>query len=471
MIVRRMDSEHRVNDVAAPPAQRPQSWLGLATLMIAVALLATSLKPRAKQDGTQAPLDPAKLREPGRLSARLTVWSWNIAAKSLRSLVPTFQKTRCPGVDVNVEMSGTNLQTRFLLSLSAGAGAPDIMQLQCHEASRYTATGRLTDLTAVAAKYEKDFPAASWANCVRDGRVYAIPWDVGPCAVFYKPAIFTKYGVDPARIETWDDYIAAGRTIMQQSGGRTKMLALSPGQLQMMYEMLLQQVDGQVFDDDGRIAINSRKSEQVLNLIRRMIDAGICANVPMWGHDWMAGFGSETIASYPGAVWLGGTIKDTSGEYGASNDGWRVLELPAVERGGLRTSNLGGSVLVIPDQCLSKEAAWAFIEYALCTREGQVAQYAEFDLFPAYLPALNDPFFNEPDPFYGGQRIRGLFVNSVNGIPVLNRTPDWVEANSYANQAFTRWLAERSETRAMLDTVAAKLARRFGRDVVPKDAQ
>jgi lactose/L-arabinose transport system substrate-binding protein len=181
----------------------------------------------------------------------------------------------------------------------------------------------------------------------------------------------------------------------------------------------------------------------------------------------MAGFNGDTIATYPCAVWLGGTIKDTTGTYGKDKAQWGVFNLPALERGGLRTSNLGGSVLVIPDQCPSKEAAWAFVEYALCTREGQVAQYANYDLFPAYLPALDDPFFQQGDPFYGGQKVRALFAAAVNGIPVLHRTPDWVEGNRYVEQKFTLWAAGGMDTGQMLRDLSVKMRRRLGRELAP----
>ena len=35
-------------------------------------------------------LDPAKLAEPAQLHGRINVWGWNIAAKSLKSLLPAF---------------------------------------------------------------------------------------------------------------------------------------------------------------------------------------------------------------------------------------------------------------------------------------------------------------------------------------------------------------------------------------------
>jgi lactose/L-arabinose transport system substrate-binding protein len=417
-------------------------------------------------------LVPSDTGAPEQLTGRLNVWAWNIAAKSLDGIKPAFRE-RYSNIDVHVEMSGTIVQTRFLLALSAGTGAPDVMQLQAYEAQRFLATGRLADLTPVAAAHANDFPAASWANCTRDGRVYAIPWDVGPCAVFYKPEVFERYGVDPDGIETWDDYIAAGQHIVRASGGRTKMLALSGAELQNTYEMLLQQLGGQMFDDQGRVAVKLDASRRVMDLIRRMIDAGICADVRPWTHDWMAGFNGDTIATYPNAVWLGGTIKDTVGGYGAgkAGGGWRAFPLPAFERGGRRVSNLGGSVLVIPEQCAQKQAAWAFIEYALCTREGQLAHYANYDLFPAYLPALQDPLFEQPDPFFGGQHVRALFARRVREVPALNRTADWAQAIGYAGKTFSRWADDREDTAAMLDGLARKLGQRLDRAVAPRPGE
>lgn len=443
--------------------------IGWAVALVALGSLLASLKPGGRAAAAGEPLDPAKLQRPEQLAGPITVWSWNVAAKGLMSTREGFNR-RYPNIDVTVEMSGTNLQARFLLSLSSGTAGPDVMQLQGHEAARYTATGRLTDLTAVAAKYKDRFPPAAWANCVHDGRVYAIPWDIGPCAVFYKRDLLQRYGVDPESIETWDDFIAAGKQVREKSGGQTKMLPLSPTNIALVYEMLLQQLGGQVFDDEGRIAVASETSRRVMDLIRRMREAGICANVDEFSHEWMGGFNGDHIATYPGAVWLGGTMKDTAGVYSGNKARWGVFKLPAFERGGRRTSNKGGSVLSIPDQTPNKEAAWAFIEYALCTVEGQLTQYAKFDLFPAYLPALEDPFFQQPDPFYDNQKTRALFAAGVHGLPLLHRTQDWVEAQNYSGQAFTMWDTRHEPTGPMLETLSRKLQRRLGRKAAPEDA-
>ena len=401
---------------------------------------------------------------PEQIEGDLQVWGWNIAAASLNKLVPGFNEVY-PHVRINVNMTGANLQSRFLLSLSAGVGAPEVSQLQLAEASRYARTLRLTDLTPVAEKYASQFPASFWENCVYEGRVYAIPWDMGPCAVFYKRSVFERYGIDPQVIETWDDYVATGKRIIEASQGRTRMLALAPGELDPLFEILLQQRGGQVFDEAGRVVINAPQTLDVLGVLKKLLESGICSSAPLWTHAFYASIQSDSIATYPGAAWFGGLIRD----YGPKTSGdWGVFRLPAFEPDGLRTSNQGGSVLVIPDQCAQKEAAWAYVEYVLCRYDAQIEHYRNFDLFPALLPTHTDPFFDEEVPFFGGQKVRRLFAQDIGRVPSLNRTADWMESMRYMRQTLSKWAADgMNEPEQFLKRVADKLSRRLGREIAP----
>jgi lactose/L-arabinose transport system substrate-binding protein len=412
-------------------------------------------------DDLAADLTEAGSRPP---QGTVTAWSWNIAAKSLKELVPGYERTHL-GVHVAVDMTGANMQTRLMLSLAAGVGAPDVSQFELTDAPRYIATGRLADLTPVAGKYRALFPTSLWDNCTINGRVYAIPWDMGPCAVYYKRDMFRRYGVDPASIQTWDDYIEAGKKILAGSGGRTKMLPLGSNSLRPFFEMLIQQTGGQVFDDRGDIAINSRPNQQALDIIRRMRQAGICSDIQLWSQEFYAGLNDESIATYPSAVWFAGTIKDTVKDFAGKKAEWAVLKLPAAFAGGPRVANLGGSVLVIPKQCRNKAAAWSFVEYALCTREGQIAQYQKFDLFPAFLPALESPVIDEQDPFFGGQVIGRLFATDVTKIPRLNRTAHWGEAARYLDQELSHWAATGMTDNGLFANIEQKLHRRLDRPI------
>lgn len=437
-------------------------WL----LALCLGVAAASWLARPVTKSTNVPVAVAVVPA-SEVKGNVTVWSWNIAAKSLQQLVPAFEK-RNTNVHVSVDMTGARMTTRLMLSLASGVGAPDVSQFELSDAPRYIATGKLADLTPVAAKYRSQFPAYLWDNCMMNGKVYAIPWDMGPCAVFYKRNVFAKYGVDPQRIETWDDYIEAGRTILRKSNGRTKMLPLGSNALNWMFQTLIQQTGGQVFDDKGRIAINSPASRRALDIMRKLRTSGICSDVPVFSQEYLASINAETIASYPAAVWMAGTMRDTARDYGKGDITWGVFRLPAVEPGGKRVANVGGSVLVIPAQCPNKEAAWAFIEYALCTREGQLAQYRNFNLFPGYLPALKHPGVDDPDPFFSGQRAGGVFATDVTKISRLNMTPQWSAAMGYVDQDLSHWAATGMHNEGFFEDVEKKLQRRLSVPIAPR---
>lgn len=407
----------------------------------------------------QGPAGPV----PGEERVAVDVWSWNIAAASLMALVPEFERLH-PEIEIRIDMTGADMQSRFLLSLIAGVGAPDISQLQLVDAPKFAPSGALMDLTGKAQQYADKFTPSFWDNCTHEGRVYAIPWDMGPCAVFYKRDLFERHGIDPESIETWEDYIAVGQQIVKASRGETNMLALSVGGLFQFFEMLIQQTGGGVFDREGRIIIHSPENVQALEVLRAILEAGIAAPINTSGPEYYASFQNDKIATYPLAVWLGGSIKD----YAAPTAGnWGVFRLPAVEPGGLRTSNLGGSVLVIPDQCEKKEEAWKYVEYVLCTKEAQIEQYRNFDLFPCLMTTFEDPFFDEPDPFYGGQKVRRLFAQDIEKIPTLTRTKDWNEAMRYITQMLSTWATAKMPHEAFLSRLAVTLERKLGRPLAP----
>lgn len=411
--------------------------------------------------GSQLIDQPAAVRR-----TDLEIWSWNIAAEALTHLIPEFERQH-PGIHVRVNMNGARLESRLLLALSSGVGAPDISQLQLVDAPHYSYTGALTDLTPVAAELRDKFPVPQWSNCVYNGRIYAIPWDIGPCAVFYKKHIFRKYGVDADKIETWDDFIAAGKHILERSHGQTKMLPMGQNLYATDFEILIQQDGGQIFDEQGRVAINSPQCVQALEVMHKIVQAGINSNILAWSLEYMASINSDSLATFPSAVWFAGTIKNTAKEYPGIKE-WGVMRLPALEKGGPRVSNLGGSVLVIPAQCKNKAAAWEFIKQALCTVDGQVDQYRYRSLFPAYLPALKSTVFDEPDPFFGGQRISRLFATDLDKIHPLNRTRNWAEATRYLDQAFSAAAANGFPTKGLLEGSEQKLHNRLGVEISPQ---
>jgi lactose/L-arabinose transport system substrate-binding protein len=395
--------------------------------------------------------------------SQLVVWSWNIAANSLTELLPAFREVH-PEVDVTLNRFGSNMaRARFLLTLAAGAGAPDVAQVEAPYVARYAATGQLVDLTEAALKYRTMYPEPVWSNCLYEGRVYAIPWDIGPCAVFYKSAVLAQFGVAPERIETWDDFIAAGSQVVGRSGGKTRMLPVSRGEAAHMLELLMQQTGAQCFDQNGRVAIRSPAMGKALEILRRLVHTGISANIAPYGPELFATINNATIATYPMPVWFGGMIHQTVDQQSASQLRWSLMRLPAAYPGGIRTAIRGGSTLVIPRQSDEQAAAWDFIEYMLCRTESQLQHYANSYLVPAFLPALEHADFDRPDRLFGNQRMAALFVDQLNDVPSMHRTTDWYQAERHLNQVLNGWLNGDQSADEFMRELEGQLSRLTGR--------
>jgi ABC-type glycerol-3-phosphate transport system substrate-binding protein len=93
------------------------------------------------------------------------------------------------------------------------------------------------------------------------------------------------------------------------------------------------------------------------------------------------------------------------------------VRMPAWDADSARAANDGGSTFVIPAQSRNPEAAWAFIEFALGDRENQLRMFEISGFIPALETTYDDPIFDEPDDFFGGQVARQLYAEVLQDIP------------------------------------------------------
>ena len=78
----------------------------------------------------------------------------------------------------------------------------------------------------------------------------------------------------------------------------------------------------------------------------------------------------------------------------------------------------GGSFYAIPRKSApaNKSLAWDFIRLMTLDRDLQLAAFKGYDAFPALLDAHEDPFFDEPLPFLGGQKARLIWREAARRI-------------------------------------------------------
>ncbi|MFE0156632.1 ABC transporter substrate-binding protein [Nonomuraea sp. NPDC059007] len=394
-----------------------------------------------------------------KVSGNIEIWSWDVAAKALQRLAPEFEKAN-PGVKVKVTDIGyDNAYDKITVGLKSGAGLPDIITLEDTAVPGYAENfpGGLVDLTSVAGKYKADFDPAKWKAASTAKGLYALPWDSAPVGLYYRRDYFEKAKVDPGSLATWDDAVKAGEKIKQATGKRLFVSDLSTA---AGFTTLLQQL-GQGYFVDGKVAVNSTSAVRALTLLKTLKDKDLLQNEKGWDGRVTATKQGKA-ATQPTAAWWSGTLTadmpELSGKFG-------VVPLPAFDAGGSRTSANGGSALSITAQTKNQQTAWAFLDWMLASKERQVSMMRTEALFPAYLPALSDPLFDEPQPYFGGEKVNRMFADQVKQIPPVELTGDDKQAEELLKKAVSACLLNGEDPKTVLDSAAEQLAAATQREI------
>jgi lactose/L-arabinose transport system substrate-binding protein len=168
-------------------------------------------------------------------------------------------------------------------------------------------------------------------------------------------------------------------------------------------------------------------------------------------------------ATAPTAAWWSGTLTSEMPELKGRFD---VLPLPAFAPGGVRTSNSGGSDLAVTAQSKNPELAWAFAEFLLADTGNQVSMLKNEGIFPAYLPALADPFVDAPQEYYGGRPAFRVFADLAKAIPPVEYTKDDAKAGDIVDSTVSGVLLRGDDPAKALASAARQIVAATGRDTL-----
>jgi lactose/L-arabinose transport system substrate-binding protein len=402
-----------LGDLAAPPVN--------------AASASSSIVPKFSASEIKALMDNTPHPD---VRAKLTLWGYyngpvRAVAKQFQALYPNVQ------FDIHDFGQGDN-HTRLEAAFAAGTGAPDIAMIQDEfVATVWGSDGGLLEVTDRLKPYVQYFPKQAVVK-VSDpqGHTWGVPWDLGPALLWYRSDVFDRYGIKADAIQTWDDYIAAGKQVIGKSGGKVKMLIsnqiLNPGGafivLSQDQSMLSQQLGSGWWDDSGSPTLDNAANIRAMKMVKRFRDEKISAN-DLTGDGEIATIKKGTVATYPHAAWFQlipkSVAPDTSGK-------WGFMTLPAFDRGGVRASNVGGTAFYITKQSKNPEVAWAFLKYFLLRPDARALSYKTGNLFEVFLPAYqSEPIFTAPDKFFNGKNPNQL------ALEVMIRTPPVREARGH----------------------------------------
>jgi multiple sugar transport system substrate-binding protein len=381
------------------PALRRAAFIVAATALVGGSLVACS---SGSTDGAAAGSADdleAALEQGG----EITYWSWTPSAEAQ---VAAFEEAY-PNVTVNLVNAGTNTEeyTKLQNAIKAGSGAPDVVQIEYYAFPQFALTDGLLDLSSYGfGDLEGDYTASTWNSVDFDGKIYGLPQDSGPMAMFYNKSVFDQYGVTVPT--TWDEYVAAGKALT--AADPSKHIAADTGDSGFATSMIWQ-AGGQPFQVDGTnvtIDLSDEGSQKWADTWNQLVDNDLLAETPSWTDEWFKGLGDGSIATLVTGAWMPGVLESSVAD-GAGD--WRVAPIPTYD-GTPVTAENGGGGQAVTKQSKNPALAAAFLKW-LNNDDASLQIFAESGGFPSTTAQLSsDDFVNLESDYFGGQKINEVLT-------------------------------------------------------------
>ena len=376
---------------------------GLALLTLSLAMLVTALAQ------AQA-LAPAR--------KVLTVAAFPAVDKIVEAAIPAWKKLH-PDVDIKVvSRQFADHHTAMTTALSTSFYLPDVMALEVGYVGRFAQGGGLDDLAQAPygiQRFMAQYATYALAQATTaSGRIVAAPTDIGPGTLLYRTDILAKAGVGEADLtRSWDSYVDAGIKIKSVTGAY--LLAHARDMKDILIRTGIQPGEGLYFDSQSRVLVNTPRFARAFELARKVRQHKLDARVSAWSNEWSEGFKRGTLATQMSGAWLAGHLNNWLAPQ--TRGLWRATQLPEGA-----WAAYGGTFFAIARgaPAASKPLAWEFIQLLTLDPVLQLQAFKSQDAFPALLATYDDPFFEQPIAFLGGQQGRLLWREATRHITAVS---------------------------------------------------
>ncbi|MFM1852174.1 MAG: hypothetical protein RIS54_1858 [Verrucomicrobiota bacterium] len=390
-----------------------------------------------------------------------------------------------PATPVQVTLlSGAALNSRMLTGFYADTPVGDLIEVERSVIGQIFA-GPIEDVGFVdltdrleAEQVGDAINTPSFSPWTSRGRIFGLPHDVHPVMLMYRADLTEAAGIDVSQVKTWDDFFRVMRPLMGDldGDGRTDRWILSGGPTALQFhEVFLLQAGGGYFDAQGEPALNSEINVRILsqlatwyagpNRVTGELPVGPATSqlimqgyvVSMLAPDWYAGHTRNNLLTMAGK--------------------FKLMPLPAWEPGGRRTSVYGGTMLGVTKASTYQSEAWEFAKALYLSPETAKGLYEVTRIITPIKSNWDQPVYDEPDPYYGGQPIGRLFINLAPDVPTRPSSPFYGNAQQELNTAviaLSRYTEDHAisdptqlhaECRRLLNAAQAGLLRQMHRNV------
>ncbi|MGA2141175.1 MAG: extracellular solute-binding protein, partial [Brevinematales bacterium] len=301
-------------------------------------------------------------------------------------------------------------QDAFVQKLQAvqmsGTGVPDIIEWLIENNRVFAGDPKnaaVEDLTPFTSK-SKVIPSVvpgrlAWTTV--GGHVYGLPHDVHPVIMIYNDTLWSKAGVNVAKIATWDQFFkdAAKLVKFEEKDGKPTHFALPSGNggLGDTMWMIWQQTGAQIFDKKGNPTFTSKDFVAFVKWWKAQYATGVFTAWD-WGN-FSSLLKAGTLCSYTSPDWWVSQVD------AAAKDGtykFKVRSLPLYGKSAVPTSSWGGSFLAIPKGNKDVAGVYAIIEAMQYNKDNLLKRYPTSGMLPPFASIWGDASFKVADPRFGG---------------------------------------------------------------------
>lgn len=322
------------------------------------------------------------------------------------------------------------MHNKLLISLQAGTGAPDIVDIEISKFSNYLKGSKpgLAPLNAVLAKDLDKFIKGRLDNYAKDGKYYGLDYHVGASVMYYNKEILDAAGVNIDSIVSWDDYAAAGKKVLEKTG---KPMTTVESTEHWSYYPLISQQGSDFLDKDNKGILDNAINVKTLEFIKKMVDDKVAVIAP-GGFHHAEEYWSFMNNSGAASLWMPLWYMNRFTNYMPKLSGKIVVRpLPVWTKGGKRSAGMGGTGTAVTTQSKNLDLATRFLAYAKGSKEGSLKTWTILGFDPIRWDVWTDPAMKAPNVFteYFGTGVFDMLVSikdEVGGINVGSKFPEAV---------------------------------------------
>jgi arabinosaccharide transport system substrate-binding protein len=265
---------------------------------------------------------------------------------------------------------------------------------------------------------------------------------VHPVMLAYRRDLVEELGIDVSQLETWDDFVAMGQKITADLDGDGALdryaLELHRNGNWSIWTLLRQQgVD--LFDAQGEVAFNGPVGvDTVMWYLRQTrgprriaYDTGGSNSGQPFFRALMDGLMVFVFCPDWRSYQIQTDAAKLKGKMG-------LIPLPAWQKGGRRTSTWGMTGLTLSKTSKNPELAWQLAKFLYFNPADLGARFQDTNILPPLKEAWSLPAFQQPNEFYGGQRLGVEYAQLAPHTPAVYASPVYKSAQNKLDQAITR---------------------------------